>query len=156
MEDSSCLCCPGPRGMSKNPGPCSRKWADWCLAYPVLSIRGVGGGVGWCLPLLLFRFESGAASLELSVGDVDAQSIHSLLFDLGLVLWTSCSLSSSLVLSVRDVVRAAEVGVRRAPGLGARVVRSRERGSSPLVIALVLSPELSVGTQGRRREGTYC
>ena len=38
-----------------------------------------------------------------------------------------------------------EVGVWRSLGLGAGVVRGKKRGSSPLVITLVLSPELSVG-----------
>ena len=48
-------------------------------------------------------------------------------------------------LSVGYAVRVAEVGVRRALILGARVVIGIGRGSSPFVITLVLSPDISVG-----------
>ena len=30
--------------MSSKTGSCSRKWADWCLTSPGLSVGGVGGG----------------------------------------------------------------------------------------------------------------
>ena len=118
-----------------------------------LSVGGLGGRVGWCLPPILFRVGSGVASPEFSVGDVDARSICPLIFSLGLVLRTSCSLRSSPRLSVRDVVRAAEVGVQRALGLGSGAVIGRERRSSPIVITLVLSPELSVGDVGKSAGG---
>ena len=136
-------------GVSRKPGPCSRKWADWYLSSPVLSVGGMGGVVGWCIPPLLFRVGSGVASPEFSSGDVDARSIRSLLFALGLALQTSCLIRSSLGLSVWGMVRSVEVGVRKAPGLGAGIVRGREWGSCPLLITLVLSLELSVGDVGK-------
>ena len=92
MEDSSWIYRLGPRGTSRKPVPCSQKWADWCLMSPVLSAGGVGGGLGWWLSPLIFRFESGVASPELSVGDVDTRSVCPLLFDLGLAVWTPCLL----------------------------------------------------------------
>ena len=51
------------------------------------------------------------------------------------------------------MVRAAEVGVRRDPGLCAGVVRGRYQGSSPLVISLVPSLELSAGDVGKAEGG---
>ena len=149
LEDSSWLCRPGPRGASRKPGPCCWKWVDRCLVSPGLFVGGVGGGVGWCLLPLLFR----VLSPEFSVGDVDARYIRPLLFALGLALRTSCLIRSSRGLSVGDVVRAAEVGVRRAPVLGAGVARGREQGYSPLIITLVMSPELSAGDVGKAAGG---
>ena len=64
-------------------------------------------------------------SLEFSVGYVVARFVCPFLVALGLVLRTSFSLRLSPGLSIGDVVRAAEVGVQRAPRLGARVVRGR-------------------------------
>ena len=58
LEDSSWLICLGPRGASRKPGPCSRKYVYWCLTSPVLSVRDMGGGV----------------SPELSAGDVGKAS----------------------------------------------------------------------------------
>ena len=92
---------------------------------PGIIQGGVGGGVGWCIPPVIFRVGSGVVSPEFSAGDVDARSIRPLLFYLWLVLRTYCLLRLSPGLSVRDVVRAAEVSVRRAPRLGAGLVRDR-------------------------------
>ena len=153
LEDSSWLCRPGLRGTSRMPVPRSRKWAKWCLVSLGLSVGGVCGGIGWCLPPLLFRVGSGVASPELSVRDVDARSIYPLLISLGIVLRTSCLIRLSPGLSVRDVVRAAEVSVRRALGIGSGVVIGREWGSSPILITLVLSPELSLGDVGKAARG---
>ena len=44
-------------------------------------------------------------------------------------------------------------GITEGPGLGAGVVRGREWGSSPLVITIVLSPELSVRDVGKAAVG---
>ena len=154
LKDSSWLCHLGPRGISKKPGPYSRKWSDWCMTSPRLSVGAVGGGVGWCLPTLLFRFKSDVVSQEFSVGELDACYVPPLLFAKGLTIRTSCLIRSFPGLSVGYVVRAAEVSVRRAPGLGSRVVRGIGQGYSPLLIILLLSLELSVRDVGKgdRRE----
>ena len=68
-------------------------------------------------------------------------------------LWTSCLIRLYPGLSVRDVVRSAEVGVWRALGINSVVVRGREQSSSPIVITLVLSPELSLGDVGKAAGG---
>ena len=64
---------------------------------------------------------------------------------LALALGTFFSFRPSPELSIGDVDRAAEVGVRRAAGSCVGVVRGKARGSYPLVIFLVPSLELSVG-----------
>ena len=93
------------------------------------------------------------ASLEFSVGDVTERAVRVFFFALGMALRTSCYFRPSPGLSVMDVDRAAEVGVRRSQGLCAGVVRGREWGSSPLVISLVPYPELSVRDMGKALGG---
>ena len=153
MEAGSWFCCPGPRGTSRKPGPCSMKWNDWYILSPGLSVGDVGGGVGRFLPLLYLRVRPDMASLEFSVGDVTERAVRVFFFALGMALRTSCYFRPSPGLSVMDVDRAAEVGVRRSQGLCAGVVRGREWGSSPLVISLLPSPELSVRDVGEAAEG---
>ena len=148
VDAGSWFCCPGLRGASRKPGMCSLKWADWCLVYPGLSVGDVGGGLGWCLPLLSLRVRSDVASLELSVGDVVERDVCVFFFALGLALRPYCLFRPYLGLSVGYVDRVSEVGVRRDPGLCSGVVRGRGWGYSPLVISLVTSPELSVRDLG--------
>ena len=145
VEAGGWFCHPGPRGTYRKPGSCSLKWAEWCLMSPGLSVGDVGGGVGWFLLLLTLQDRSDVASPEFSVGDLTEKAIRILFFAIGLELGTSCSFRLSLGLLVRDVDRAAGVGGRRASGLYTGVARGRERGSSPIVLSLVLYPGLSVG-----------
>ena len=129
------------------------KWADWCLASPGLSAENVAGGVGCFLLLLPLRLRPDMASPELFVGDVAERDVRIFFFALGIALRTSCSLRLSPGLSVRDVDRAVEVGVKRAPGLCAGLVRGREWRSSPLLISLVPCRKLSVGDTGEAAGG---
>ena len=85
----------------------------------------MGGGVDWWPPLLSLRVISDVASLEFSVRDVVENSVCVVLFALGLALRTSCLFRLSPKISIMDVDRATEVGVRRASVLCAGVVRGR-------------------------------
>ena len=94
------------------------------------------------------REKSDGASPEFSVGYVAEKVTRVFFFALGIDLGNPCYFRPSTGLSVGGVDRAAKVGGQRASGLCTEVARVRERGSSPPVLSLVLSPVLSVGDVG--------